>query len=324
MVLGGTGWLGREVTRQLLAAGKDVTCLARGHSGDAVPGAKAIYADRTQPDAYAAVQHVPWDDVIELSYHPQLVAGALDALSGNAKHWILISSISVYSNLEQPGEAEDAGVYEPVDLSHYGHAKVAAERASTQALANRLLIARPGLIAGPGDGSDRFSYWVTAMARAGNERILIPDPEARYVQVIDVRDIAAWIVEASSRRLTGTCNVVGTAYPFAQFLRSAAKAVGYSGQMVIADDDWLVQRGVSYWAGPRSLPLWIPIDDIGSRQRSNKKYRETGGGERRLEQLLRDVLKDERARGLDRPRRSGLSRAEECELLADLDSGRSL
>lgn len=101
---------------------------------------------------------------------------------------------------------------------------------------------------------------------------------------------------------------MGTAYPFAQFLRSAAKAVGYFGQMVIADDDWLVQRGVSYWAGPRSLPLWIPIDDIGSRQRSNKKYRETGGGER----------------SLDRPRRSGLSRAEECELLADLDSGRSL
>ncbi|NQD42483.1 NAD-dependent epimerase/dehydratase family protein [Glutamicibacter halophytocola] len=318
LVLGGTAWLGREITRQLVAAGQDVTCLARGRSGGVVPGAKLVSADRSLPQAYDAIRDVHWDEVIELAYEPQLVAGALDALSENAKHWILVSSISVYSYQGHPGDAEDAEVYEPVDLSHYGHAKVAAECASSRALGERLLIARPGLIAGPADGSDRFSYWVAAMARAGNEPIIIPPTTGRQVQAIDVRDLSAWITRASSHRLTGTYNVVGTAYPFAHFLEAAARVAEFAGEMIMAKDDWLLGHGVNYWSGPRSLPLWVPLEDYGFSDRNNDKYRQAGGQERNLDQLLHEVLEDEKARGLNRARQSGLSRAEELELLEAL------
>jgi len=318
LVLGGTAWLGHEITRQLVAAGHEVTCLARGLSGDVVPGAKFVCADRSQPQAYDAIRSAHWDEVIELAYELPLVDGALNALSANAKHWILVSSISVYNNHEQPGEAEDAQVYEPVDLRHYGHAKVAAERACSQALGQRLLIARPGLIAGPADGSDRFSYWVAAMARADNKPIIVPPTTGRQVQVIDVRDLATWILRASSLRLTGIYNVLGTAYPFAQLLETAASVAEFTGEMMMAEDDWLVERGVNYWAGQRSLPLWLPRDDYAARERNNDKYRQAGGHERSLEQLLGDVLEDEKARGLHRARRSGLSRAEELELLEAL------
>lgn len=192
LVLGGTAWLGFEIAKQLLANGDTVTCLARGDSGQSPVGATFVQADRHLPGGYAAVSSQSWDELIELSYEPALVQGALDALARKAKHWTLVSSVSVYATNTDAGADESAPLLAPVDLQDYGQAKVAAEQVSQEALKDRLLVVRPGLIAGPGDGSDRFSYWVGRFALAGNEPVLSPVTDDRVVQVIDVEDLAVF------------------------------------------------------------------------------------------------------------------------------------
>ena len=203
LVLGGTNWLGREIAARLVEQGDSVTCLARGSSGGAPAGAALVAADRTQPGAYDAVASRGWDEVIELSWDPLLVGTALEVLSARAAHWTLVSSVSVYATDADAGADEGASTVEPADPADYGHAKAAAERSSALALGDRLLVVRPGLIAGPGDPSDRFGYWVGRLALAGDDPVLMPDPDTVAVQAVDVRDLADWIVLAGRNRLTG-------------------------------------------------------------------------------------------------------------------------
>lgn len=324
LVLGGTAWLGREIARAALAHGAEVTCLARGNAGAVPPGARLVRADRTHPAAYAAVQDRVWDDVIELSYDLDFVRPALDALAGRAEHWSLVSSISVYADDTTPGGDERAAVVEPVDLDSYAHAKVAAERASMDAPGPALLIARPGLIAGPGDPSDRFGYWPGRFALAGEDGhpVLVPDVHGRAAQVIDVRDLAEWIVRAGAAGTSGVVNAVGDVHALAEALDVAARAAGFEGERVTASDAALIEAGVNFWAGPHSLPLWIPAEKRGFNRHRNDAFRASGGMLRPLAETITDVLHDERARGLDRPRRAGLRRAEERAVLAQLGAPR--
>lgn len=315
LVLGGTAWLGREIAGELLAQGDQVTCLARGSAGRAPVGARLVRADRSDPDAYAGVAGQVWDDVIELSYDPAFVAAALAALSTSARHWTLISSVSVYATNSEPGADESPKLLDPVDLEEYGQAKVAAERASLDVVGDRLLIARPGLIAGPGDGSDRFGYWVARFALARDGQVLTPVPDGRAVQVIDVQDLAAWISQGGRRGVTGMFNATGDEHALADVLTAAADVAGFTGDMVSAPDAWLVDNDVRYWAGPRSLPLWVPASDIAVAQRDNTAFTAAGGTLSALRHTLARILADERARGLDRVRRSGLTREEELDLL---------
>jgi len=315
LILGGTAWLGREIAEQLVARGEDVTCLARGESGAVPPGVTSVRIDRRDPGAYDSVKGSDWDEIIELTYEADLVTGALEALADNTQHWTLVSSVSVYASNSEPGADEEAALVEPTDLDNYAHAKVAAERATTEAIGARLLIARPGLIAGPGDTSDRFSYWVSRLALAPHESVLVPDVHDRAVQFIDVRDLAGWLIDAGRRGLTGVYNSVGSERDLSTVLRAAAQVAGHAGELISADDDWLTAQNVNYWAGPHSLPLWLPRSDAGFARRSRSRYLAAGGTERSLKQTLEDVLADERTRGLDRQRRSGLTREEENLLL---------
>ena len=148
LVLGGTGWLGHEVARAARDSGAEVTCLARGDSGDVPDGTQLVRADRRLQGAYDRVMG-EWDDVVELSSEPQLVQSALDALAPHASHWTLVSTVSVYADNSTPGADESAEVVEPRDLTSYADAKVSAERVSRARLQDRLLTARPGLIVGP-------------------------------------------------------------------------------------------------------------------------------------------------------------------------------
>src|SRR5690625_2765703 len=321
LILGGTAWLGHCLAEQLLAQGYAVTCLARGQSGTAPSGATFITADRSRPGAYDEVRFQEWDGVVELAYDHRLVEGALEVLSPQAGHWTLVSSVSVYASNSEPGADEDAALVEPTDPENYAHAKVAAERATEQAVGDRLLIARPGLIAGAGDASDRFSYWVSRFALAGTQDLLVPEPEGRFVQYIDIRDLVDWLLSAISRRLTGTYNIIGSPVSFAEFLQQAARVAGFSGELVTAGDERLGEQGVSYWAGPRSLPLWLPAADIPFAQRSSARFFAAGGRTRDLPDTLEEALRDERVRGLDRQRRSGLTRSEEQDLLRLLSRG---
>jgi nucleoside-diphosphate-sugar epimerase len=316
LLLGGTGWLGREIANAAISAGNSVTCLARGESGQAPNGATLVRADRRTPGAYDEVAGRDWDDVIEISWDNAMVEEALDALGPRAAHWTLVSTISVYASNSEPGADETANVVEPNDLADYGQAKVAAERATARRLGDRLLTARAGLICGPGDPSDRFGYWVARMAADPAADILTPQTAGRSVQAIDVRDLASWIASAGS--VTGTINAIGSHHAFADVLDRAAASAEHTGTRVEAADDWLLAHDVGYWAGPRSLPLWLPLEDVPMAERSDRAFVAAGGARRDLDDTLRDVLADERERGLDRPRRAGLSGDDERALLREL------
>ncbi|PPF55970.1 reductase [Clavibacter michiganensis] len=312
LILGGTAWLGHEIARQA-AADAEVFCLARGESGQVPDGVQLIVADRTTPGAYDyAVGE--WDEVIELAYDPAFVEPALDALAARARHWTLVSSVSVYERNDEPGADESATLVEPKDLSEYPDAKVAAERTSAARLGDKLLIVRPGLIAGPGDLSDRFGYWMARLAQSGP--VLAPVPDGRRVQVIDVADLASWILAAGRLERTGTFNAVGHSHTFEEFLSAVQAATSFTGDFVYATDARLLELDVRYWSGPKSLPLWLPADAIAFAERSNAAYLAADGPVRPLADTINRMLQDELARGLDRERRSGLSLSEEAAVLA--------
>lgn len=315
LILGGTAWLGREIAEQILTQGGEVTCLARGESGEAPSGVTFVRSDRRAPGAYDLVVGEAWDEIIELSHEAGLVSGALEALGGSTQHWTLVSSVSVYASNAEPDADEDAALVDPSDGEGYAQAKVAAERLATEAVGDRLLIVRPGLIIGPGDTSDRFSYWVSRLALASDGPVLVPESQGRFVQFIDVRDLARWIVSAGLRRLSGKYNAVGSQHMLSTVLIAAASVAGHTGELISADDDWLTAHNVNYWAGPRSLPLWLPLSDAAFAQRSRNRFVAAGGDERNLRQTLEDVLVDERIRGLTRERRSGLTRNDETFLI---------
>lgn len=312
LVLGGTGWAGRETVRHLIDSGADVTCLARGTSGGVPDGARLVRADRTVAGAYDGL-HGEWDEVIEFSYAPDLVGPALHALADRAAHWTLVSTISVYAHNDHPGADESAALVSPADLTQYPDAKAAAELATRRRLEDRLLIARPGLIVGPGDPSDRFGYWPARFSRSG--RALLPVTEDRFVQVIDVADLAAWLARAATNGIRGTVNAVGDVHPMAAAFADMTDAASFTGDRVEIDDDTLLALDVQYWAGPRSLPLWLPRPDTALAQRSGRRFLETGGRIRPLVETIERSLADERRRGIDRERRSGLTPAEERAVL---------
>ncbi|KZC93696.1 MULTISPECIES: NAD-dependent epimerase/dehydratase family protein [Clavibacter] len=318
LVLGGTAWIGRLVAERLVARGDRVTCLARGASGSAPAGARHVVADRDGDDAYDAVASADWDEVVDLTSSAAHARAAVAALADRARHWTLVSTVSVYASFERAGDDESAAVVDPVDLDEYGQAKVAAERAVTAALAGRRMIVRPGLMAGPGDDSDRFGYWPARFALAGDGPVLVPDASDRRVQVIDARDLADLVVEVGVRGLDGVVDAVGESVPLAEALDLAADAAGSTGERVVVSDARLADAGVRHWAGPRSLPLWLPREAGGMLARSDAGIRALGVARRPLAETMRDVLADERDRGVDRARRSGLTRDEELAVLSDL------
>jgi 2'-hydroxyisoflavone reductase len=321
LVLGGTGWLGHEIARQAVADGADVTCLARGSGGGAPDGAALVRSDRTLPGAYDAVAHVDheWDEVVELATAPDLVEGALDALAERARHWTLISSVSVYAQDDEPEADESAelvAVGERPGPDDYAGQKAWAERTSSSRLGDRLLVVRPSLIVGPGDPSDRLGWWPAQLLRGG--RVLAPTTKGRWAQLIDVADLAAWVVLAGRERLHGVVTAAGEPLPLAEVLEEARVAAGTDAEFVPVDDAWLLERDVRWWAGPRSIPLWLPLEASGFARRSTAAFRAAGGTTRPLAETMARVRDDELARGLDRVRRAGLAPDETAALLREL------
>ncbi|HET8561796.1 MAG TPA: NAD-dependent epimerase/dehydratase family protein [Marmoricola sp.] len=321
LVLGGTAWLGREIARRALEEGWEVSCLARGESGAPPEGVRLVTADRTQRGVY---EEVPgdWDAVVDVARQPGQVRSAVAALGARAGHWTLVSTGNVYADLSVP-LTEDSPLREPLvgdvaGMEEYGEGKVACEQA-VRGLSNHT-IWRAGLIGGPGDPSDRFGYWVSRFALAGAGPVLVPDVPDQPVQVVDVRDLAAWIVRAAHGAVAGCFNACGDQLPFADVLDLAGQVAGFAGKQVRADPQWLLDHEVEHWMGARSLPLWLPDDHLGMVQMSPGRARAAGFVPRPLEDTLAATLEDERARGLDRGRRAGLSRADELALLADQSS----
>lgn len=320
LILGGTGWLSGWIAERWRDTGATVTCLARG--GRAAPdGVELVRRDRDDPDAYADVAVRAWDHVVDITSRADHAEAAVAALGDHAARWSYISSMSVYSDEETVGADESAPRHPPAqpgDDYEYGAQKVAAEDA-VAALHDRALIIRPGLIVGDGDPSDRFGYWAAAFLRAGAESVLLPPLEGRMAQVIDVEDLATFCVTAARSGMHGPVNAIGDAHPLDAVLEAVRSASGHAGDTVVAQEEWLLAQGVAHWAGERSLPLWLPPDMLAFMTRANTAFRAGGGTLRPLSETIARVMVDEESRGILRARRAGLTRSEECALLAELD-----
>ncbi|MQA61899.1 MAG: NAD-dependent epimerase/dehydratase family protein [Actinophytocola sp.] len=328
LVFGGTLFVSQAVAAEAVARGHDVVCAARGKSGRVPDGATLVPVDRDAHDGLSALVGERFDAVVDTSIMShRWTADALAALVSNAGHWTFVSSISVYSDHSVPGQGTDAPVHEPRpvhatladrddDPDLYGAVKVASENTVRDAMTNRAFVVRPGLVTGPGDHTDRFGYWPARFARGG--QVVVPDAQ-QQMQYIDVRDLAEWIVTAAEQRLAGTFDGIGAPAPLSELLAGIAGAVGGSGadaEMVPIAPEVLTEAEVAPWGGPRSLPLWLPPGYEGMGAHDAEPALAAGLRPRPLADAVAGALAHERALGLDRERKSGLTPAEEAQLLA--------
>jgi 2'-hydroxyisoflavone reductase len=324
LILGGTSWLGGRVAALAVERGHAVTCLARGQAGTAPEGVEFRSADRRADDAYDAVADRDWDSVLDVSWQPELVRGATSALGDRTAHWVYVSSCSVYSDDGTPGADESAALHEAwsgageASIEDYGPAKVACERAVLDAAgAGGSLVVRPGLIGGYGDRSYRFGYWPARFSRVRfrDDVVLTPDLEPA-AQILDVDDLAQWLLRSVEERTTGVYNAVGDSFRLGDLLAVCAGAAGAEPTLVSADDVWLTDHGVQPWSGEESLPLWLPQSEYaGFMRRSNAAAKRAGLTLRPLGETASAALRWEVEQGVDRQRRAGLVPDTERRLL---------
>ncbi|CAN5163293.1 SDR family oxidoreductase [soil metagenome] len=261
LVLGGTVFLSEAVAAEGVRRGHEVTCACRGESGPVPAGARLVRWDRSAGDPAPAELGSP-DAVVDVARHPSWVRTAVAALPD--AHWVFVSTVNVYADNATPGGRP--GTIELVEAittdedpapgsEVYGAMKVGCEQLVTDGAASSALI-RPGPIAGPGDPSGRFTYWPLRLAEGGEN--LAGGAPTDIVQLIDVRDLASWIVTAAERRTTGVFDGVGPAMPVGDLLAETARGVDSNARLTWVPDDALTQQDVEPWSGENALPLWLP------------------------------------------------------------------
>jgi 2'-hydroxyisoflavone reductase len=326
LVLGGTVFLSKAVAAEAVRRGHEVVCTARGASGKVPVGAELVVVDRDEPQALEPLRGERFDAVVDVAkMSVTWVREALNVLGDSTPHWTFVSSCSVYADQSTAGQTVRSPTLEPLeddpdapfDADRYGAVKVASEIAVRDALEDRAFIVRAGLITGHDDPSDRFGYWPARMSQGG--RVAVPDTPDQPAQHVDVRDLADWIVDSAENRLVGTFDGMGPSEPLSLVLGEIAGAVApQDTELVRVPEDVLQELKINPWAGPRSLPLYLPENYLAMMFRDASPAMAAGLRVRPLADTARDALEYERALGLGRVRRAGLTRAEEDELLAAL------
>jgi 2'-hydroxyisoflavone reductase len=323
LILGGTVFLGRHLTEAALAAGHDVTLFNRGqHNADLYPDLEKLRGDRD--GGLDVLKGRTWDAVVDTcGYVPRLVRDSASLLANAVDHYTFISTLSVYRDFRVRGLREEAAVGMLDDETTeavtggsngtYGPLKALCEQAAEAAMPGRVLSVRPGLIVGPYDPTDRFTYWPVRVARGG-EMLAPPTPQAP-VQFIDARDLAEWVIRMAERNKTGIYNATGPAerLTFASFLAACNRTAGNAATFIWASPAFLAEQQVRPW---RDLPLWVPDEMWGLLQVDTTKATAEGLAFRPLAETLQDTLMWAQQRPDPHEWQAGLSTEREAGLLA--------
>jgi len=262
LVLGGTGFLGPAIVEAAQPRGHRLTLFNRGKTHPGLfPDIEKLHGDRD--GKLDALKGRTWDAVVDTSgYVPRLVKMSAELLAPNIKQYVFISTISVYAGFEKPNADENAAVATLPDPTSedvpqfYGALKALCEKAAEAAVPGRVANIRPGLIVGPRDPTGRFTYWPLRLARGGE--ILAPGTGTDPVQLIDVRDLAEWIVTVMEENVVGVYNALGPAdrLEMAAFLKGVGDGVGAPDpQLTWVPAEFLDQEKVAAW---QDMPVWIP------------------------------------------------------------------
>ena len=311
LILGGTVFLGRHLVGEALGRGHAVTLFNRGRTHpDLFPEAHRLLGDRDGD--LSALEGGRWDAVIDTSgYFPRIVRASAELLASRADHYTFISSVSAYGDLSVPphessavAKLEDETVEDfGAEFENYGGLKALCEAEVERAFPGRALIVRPGLIVGPHDPTDRFTYWPRRLARGGP--VLAPGPPERRTQYIDVRDLVSWLVRMVEERRTGIFNAVNEGVSWGELLEGA--------DVTWVDDAFLLERGVGEWM---ELPLWLADPAVAGMDKADVSAAVGAGlAFRPLRDTIRATAEWDASRGDYEPR-AGLAPEREAELLA--------
>ncbi len=335
LILGGTGFTGPHQVRYALSRGHKVTLFNRGRRPREWPAeVEELVGDRDTND-YAALKGLKWDVCIDNpTTLPHWVRDAATVLKGNVKHYIFISTISVYTDSSKPGSDETATreVYAGKDafaennaslranMRLYGPLKAFSEDEAHRQFKGATTVIRPGLIVGPGDETDRFSYWPVRLARGGE--VLVP-PANDPVQFIDARDLAEWTIRVAETKALGDFNGHGPDYELSMgALLYGIRAVTASGaKLREASAEFLAQNKVNMWS---DMPVWVPGkgETGGFHRRRNNRAITAGLTFRPLAVTAKDTLAWWEQQPVERKKtmRAGLTAEREAALLKLLDA----
>ena len=319
LILGGTRFLGRALVEAARAAGHEVTLFNRGQSNpDLFPGLEQVRGDRDGGLDVLAGRR--WDAVIDTcGYVPRVVRASAKLLADAVDLYTFISSLSVYSDPTIIGMDESAPVgtlkdetTEEITGETYGPLKVLCEQAVTEAMDGRALLVRSGLIVGPHDPTDRFTYWPYRVAQGGE--VLAPGQPDDPVQIIDVRDIAEWTLRATEARLAGPYNVTSPSdrLTMGDVLQTCRQVSASDAHFTWVGDAFLLEHNVAAYT---EMPLWVPAEYAGFDTFDVSKALRDGLAFRQLQQTVRDTLQWQATRPADWQWRGGLTAEREAELL---------
>lgn len=334
LILGGTRFVGRHLTEAALTAGHDVTLFNRKQSAlELFPELETLAGDR-QSDVSTLLGR-NWDAVIDTSaYTPAAARRTAELLKNAVAHYTFISTVSVYQSFAQQGideqtpvgtlsdqDAQAADTDAQLRAEAYGPLKARCETVVSTLFPNRSTIVRPGLVIGPHDYTDRFTYWVRRVGRAGRDYpndVLAPGKPERTVQFIDARDLAAWVLQATVTRVTGTFNATGPKQPLSigAFLEACRHTLNPEAELSWVEDDFLLSRGLNAgelmpWHPVAAMPGWEGFYSIDASKAVSR-----GLTFRPLEDTLRDTFAWDETRS-DQTLKAGLSAEREAALLGE-------